>query len=58
MIIKNDTILIKDLSNENGSELSVRKSPDGKFFVLDNIIKGYVEDGSGNKNQLKIIEWN
>ncbi|WP_299253242.1 hypothetical protein [uncultured Cytophaga sp.] len=49
LIINNDTLQIKDLPIENGSELSIDKSPNGKYFVLDNIIKGYVEDDNGNK---------
>jgi len=49
LIVANDTLSIQDLPTENGSELSIRKSPNGKFFVLDNIIKDYVDDGSGNE---------
>ena len=40
---KKDTIRIKELSYENGSELFIKVSPDSNFFVLDNIIKGYLE---------------
>lgn len=50
LIVDTDTLLIEGLSNENGSELSISKSPNENFFVLDNIIKGYVEDDSGNKS--------
>lgn len=49
LIVDGDTILITGLDNENGSELSIRKSLNGRFFIMDNIIKGYVEDGNGEK---------
>jgi hypothetical protein len=49
LVINNDTLIIKDLPTENGSELSIRKSPNSNFFVLDNIIKDYIEDGNGNR---------
>jgi len=49
LIVNGDTILITGLNNENGSELSIRKSLNGRFFVMDNIIKGYVENGDGEK---------
>lgn len=49
LIVDGDTILITGLDNENGSELSIRKSLNGRFFVIDNIIKGYVENGNGEK---------
>jgi len=40
-----DTIKIAKFSYENGSELNLRVSPNKRFVVLDNIIKGYIEDG-------------
>jgi len=49
LVVNTDTLLIEGLANENGSELSISKSPNGNFFVMDNIIKGYVEDGNGEK---------
>ena len=39
----NDTLKIKNFSYENGSELHFRLSPNKKYVVIDNIIKGYVE---------------
>lgn len=47
LIINSDTLLIEGLANENGSELSIKKSPNSDFFIMDNIIKGYVEDENG-----------
>ena len=40
-----DTVKIAEFSYENGGELDLRISPSKRFVVLDNIIKGYVEDG-------------
>ena len=40
-----DTVEIAQFSYDNGSELNLRISPNKRFIVLDNIIKGYVEDG-------------
>lgn len=40
-----DTVKIAKFSYENGSELNLRVSPNKRFVVLDNIIKGYIEDG-------------
>ncbi|MCP9610878.1 hypothetical protein [Coprobacter tertius] len=42
---ENDTVKIAGFSYENGGELDLRISPSKRFVVLDNIIKGYVEDG-------------
>lgn len=42
---ENDTVRIAKFSYENGSELNLRISPSKRFVVLDNIIKGYVEEG-------------
>ena len=42
---ENDTVKIAEFSYENGSELNLRVSPNKRFVVLDNIIKGYIEDG-------------
>lgn len=49
LIINSDTLIISELSNENGSELSINESPNGNFFVMDNIIKGYIENEKGEK---------
>lgn len=49
LIVNNDTLLISGISNENGSELSINKSPNGNLFIMDNIIKGYVENDNGEK---------
>ena len=43
---KKDTVKIAEFSYENGSELNLRISPNKRYVVLDNIIKGYVEDGA------------
>lgn len=43
IIAQKDTFLIKDLATDNGSEFFIKPSKNGKFFVLDNIIKGWVE---------------
>ena len=40
---KKDTIKIEGYVYENGSEPDIIVSPNKKYFVLDNIIKGYVE---------------
>ena len=40
----NDSVKIENLSYENGSELYVNVSPNKKYAVIDNIVKGYVED--------------
>ena len=40
-----DTVKIAKFSYENGSELNLCVSPNKRFVVLDNIIKGYIEDG-------------
>jgi len=45
----NDTIKIKNYNYENGSIPEIIVSPNVKYFVLDNIIKGYVETEEGEK---------
>lgn len=49
LIVDGDTILITGLDNENGAELSINKSPNSNYFVIDNIIKGYIENSNGEK---------
>jgi hypothetical protein len=49
LIVNSDTLVIKDFPLENGSELSIKKSPNSNFFVLDNIIKGFVTDETGKE---------
>ncbi len=44
-----DTLKIKNLPCENGSELYINVSPDEKFVVIDHIIKGYVEMPEGRE---------
>ena len=45
----NDTIKIENYNYENGSIPDIIVSPNAKYFVLDNIIKGYVETEEGKK---------
>lgn len=40
-----DTVKIAKFPYENGSELGWYPSPSKRFVLLDNIIRGYVEDG-------------
>jgi len=49
LVVNGDTVSIAGFNNENGSELSINKSPNSNYFVIDNIIKGYVENGNGEK---------
>ena len=46
---KKDTIRIKNYNDENGSELDIRVSPNKRYAVMDNIIKGYVETENGEE---------
>jgi len=45
----NDTLEIENLSYENGSELYFNVSPNKKYAIIDNIIKGYIETEDGQK---------
>lgn len=49
IVIKRDTFAIEDLFADNGSEFDIRPSPDRRYFVIDNLIKGYLEDDDGNR---------
>lgn len=51
LIIKNDTLAIKNWDEEWGSELDIRISPNKKYFVIDAIISNSVEDYQNNVNE-------
>jgi hypothetical protein len=48
IVVKRDTFIIEDLFPDNGSEFDIRPSADRRYFVIDNIIKGYFEE-DGNR---------
>lgn len=52
-----DTVKIAEFSYENGGELDLRISPSKRFVVLDNIIKGYVEDRGWKNIAWKLSVW-
>ena len=47
--ISKDTAVIQNFTYENGSELDIRVSPNKKYAVIDNIIKGYVETSTSRE---------
>ena len=52
----NDTVIIQNLAYENGSELDIRVSPNKKYVVIDNIIKGYVAQEMYENYQCVLID--
>ena len=52
----NDTLIIQNFAYENGSELDIRVSPNKKYAVIDNIIKGYVDGEMYENNQCALID--
>ena len=52
----NDTVIIQNFAYENGSELDVRVSPNKKYAVIDNIIKGYVAGEMYENYQCVLID--
>jgi len=49
-------MIIQNLVYENGSELDIRVSPNKKYAVLDNIIKGYVAQELHENYQCVLID--
>jgi hypothetical protein len=43
LVVNKKSFPIRDLAQENGSEFDIRPSPNKRYFVIDNIIKGYEE---------------